>query len=109
MMKLQDKPYVYPTKLADVFYGGKVDVEVLGHNIRHIDNYMQLHQQNERDTRIAIDDKFEEMERRISDAMSLMHYTIQFHPQIVNDWRMVEKSKVRIGVGDTPVPGVQGT
>ena len=108
-MKLSDRAYVWPTRLNDIYFDGKVDLDVLGQNMRHIDKYMQQQQSTERDVRIAIDEKFEELERRIKDAMSLMHYTLQFYPGVVAEFQLAQKAKKRIGVGDSPVPGVQGT
>lgn len=104
-MKIQDGPYVYPNKLNDVFFGGKVDLDVLGQNMRHIDNFMSQYQQTDRTMRTAIDEKFEDMERRIQDAVSLMHYTLQFYPVVVNEWQVAQRAKQRLEVSDT-VPTV---
>ena len=108
-MKLEHEPYTYPNKLRDVYFGAKVDFDVLGENMRRVDNYMQAQQQTELHVRRKIDEKFEEMEHRIKDAMSLMYYTLQFYPGVVAEFQLAQKAKVRIGVGDSPVPGVQGT
>lgn len=81
----------------------EISFSALESNVSMLNAHQQTQWSEHAETMRLIDEKFEELERRIKDAMSLMHYTIQFHPQVVADWQTVDKAKVRIGVDNEQV------
>jgi len=75
-------------------------------NLRILFDHQQAVHSDAIEIRRVMDDRIKEMETRIQDAMSLMHYTIQFYPYVVNEWQTAQKTKMRLGVepGEQVVP-----
>lgn len=76
----------------------EISFTALTDNIESMGKHMQDQWNNEIAVKAAIDEKFEEMERRIQDALALMHYTRQFYPHVIEEFGTAQKAKVRIGV-----------
>ncbi len=87
----------------------QVDAYAVSENVKLLSQHQGQQKIEFDQLKNALIDKFEGLDRTIKDAMAFMYYTMQYHPNVVHEFKTAQKAKVRIGVGDTPVPGVQGT
>lgn len=76
----------------------EISFSALEANISALHGHQQTQWSEVAEVNRLLDEKFDELERRIQDAMSLMYYTRQFYPQIITEWDTAQKAKVRIGV-----------
>lgn len=80
----------------------EISFSALQLNISALHAHQQTQWSEEAENRRLIDEKFAELERNIKDAISLMHYTAKYHPNVIQEFEAAKRTKVRIGV-DAPV------
>jgi hypothetical protein len=98
MNSIRDVPIIYPPVKQGMLYGGKGAVEIIADNVDALFNHTNSQRNDIENLRGAIANKFDELERRIQDAVALMHYTMKFYPHVVDEFRTAQKTKERIGV-----------
>lgn len=79
----------------------EVSLMALAENVKLLAAHQQTQWAEEHQIRTSVDEIFAGLERRIEDAMALMHYTIKYYPHVMNEFQAAEKTRPRIGVGDT--------
>lgn len=80
----------------------QLDTYAVSENVKMVSQHQHMQKQEFDALKQVLIDDFAELETRIKDAMSLMHYTIQFYPGVMKEWRTAQDAKVRIGVSDDP-------
>lgn len=112
-MKLEEVVFVYPPVIKHMVMTtnepsrydnqgrwcsppSQLDVFAVSENVTALNHHQEAHRQQMEQLKAATIEKIAELESRVQDAMALMYYTMKYYPNVVEEFRAAEKTKVRI-------------
>lgn len=76
----------------------QLDFNSLTENIQQLSMYQKQQYVHIESFNKAIREHVEYLERKMEDALALMHYTVKYYPHVLDEFRTAERAKERIGV-----------
>lgn len=81
---------------GQVIHIAQLDLSALEANINMLSDHQHMMHQIEVRKNKLLAEHIKDMERKVEDAMALMYYTIKYYPEVVKEFQIAEKAKLRM-------------